>query len=106
MPRPSRAARLAASPEPSSQTPAGRTPIAWSSCSTSCRELDSLVSGLRADDRELDAAGQQPPENLAAGRDLDVDRDSRIVAAEAAERVGQDVDAGRSRGAEANRAHL
>src|SRR5207244_3527553 len=69
-------------------------------------ELDPVVGRGCADERELDAAAEQPVEDLAAGGDLDLDRHGRIAAAEAAERVGQDVDAGGGRGAEMDRPGL
>ena len=49
---------------------------------------------------------EQPLEDLVAGRDLDLDGDAGIAAAEAAERVREQVDAGRGRGADVDRAGL
>src|SRR5207244_11648182 len=62
-------------------------------------ELDALACVRGADERELDAAAPQALEDLGARRDLDLDRDAGMVATEAAERVREQVDAGRRRGA-------
>src|SRR5919202_2790218 len=69
-------------------------------------ELDPLVGMGGADERELDAAGEQALEDFVAGGDLDLDGDAGVAAAEAAERVGEHVDAGRGRRAEVDRAGL
>ena len=147
MPSPSRAARLIASLDPSSQTPAGWAPCARARPRRGARararlaheqhELGQLAwverAGLswggrawrprrsrprgtvrarsvrqrgRADERQLDAAAEQAAEDLVARGDLDLDGDAGVVAAEAAERVGQQVDAGRGRGAEMDRPGL
>src|SRR5206468_4321912 len=49
-------------------------------------ELNALVRTRGADERELDAAGEQPFQDLVAGGDLDVDADAGVAAAEAPER--------------------
>src|SRR5262249_30517104 len=54
----------------------------------------------------LDAAGEEALEDFAAGRHLDLDSDARVAAAETAERVREQVDAGGSRSAEMDRAGL
>ena len=70
-------------------------------------ELDSALGrGRCTDEGELEVAGEQPAEDLVARGDLDLDLDLRVVGAEAAERVGEQVDAGGGRGAEVDRARL
>ena len=71
MPSLARAARLTASLEPSSHTPAGVTPTAWSSASTSCRVLDP-GSGEKHALAERDGATTAVPQRQEAGlRDPD-----------------------------------
>ena len=52
-------------------------------------ECDPLVGLVDADDCQLDAAGEKAPEDGAARGDFDLDVDSGIVPAEAAECVWQ-----------------
>jgi len=69
-------------------------------------ELDALVGAGGADERELDAAVQESLEDLLTRCDLDVDGDAGVGAAEAAECVREQVDAGCGRSAEVDRARL
>src|SRR5207253_4190241 len=69
-------------------------------------ELDPLVGTRGADERELEAAGELPLHNFVAGGDFDLDGDAGVAAAEAAECVGEQVDAGCGRGAEVDGAYL
>ena len=69
-------------------------------------ELDAVSGPCGPDDRELNAAGDQSFDDLAAGCDLDLDADVRIVGTEAAERVRQQVDAGCGRGTKVDRPRL
>src|SRR5439155_25382212 len=69
-------------------------------------QRDPFVGFVDADDCEFDAAGEQAAEDLAACGDLDFDVDVGVVAAEAAERVGEQVGAGGGGGAEMDRACL
>src|SRR5207253_329325 len=69
-------------------------------------EGDPIVRMRGADECELNAAGDQPLQDLLAGRHFYLDGDARVAAAEAAERVGEQVDAGRGRGPEVDGAGL
>ena len=66
---------------------------------------DAFVCVGVAYERQLNLSGQQPLEDVAGRRDFDLDGDVRVVALEAAERVGQQVDTGR-RGADVDRSEL
>ena len=69
-------------------------------------EQDPLVDLRGADERELDAAAEEPLEDFVAGGDLDLDRHARVASAEAAEGVGEQVHTRGGRGAQVDRAGL
>src|SRR5919198_1546533 len=116
IPRPSRAARLIASLESSSHARSKSMPALVNSRLATCCVLEfgartrsvcarnALVDLRFAHQSQLDAAGEQPIDNLARRSDLDLDDDVGVIATEAAERVGKEIDTGSRRGADVNRA--
>jgi hypothetical protein len=60
-------------------------------------ELDTIVDRRLPDECKLDAAGEEALDDLAGCRDLDLDDDIGMIAAEAAERVRKKIDTGRGR---------
>src|SRR6187551_3276696 len=70
------------------------------------RELDALVDLRFANEGELHSPGEQTLDHLVRRRDLNLDVDVRMVAPEAAERVGEQVDTRRRRGSDVDGSRL